>query len=124
MKYILSAAAIFVITFMMGMANDSETKIIRNTETVSAVTDTLTISGLKEQIATVIPDSAAVPDSLMFKKFTDICKGMGYNMPVFIPDDELTSSMPQIKSENIDTGIFIPEFMECLNGLKERKKSN
>ena len=121
MKNVLSAAAIFVITFLMGMENDFETDIIRNTETVSAVSDTLTISELKEQIAAALPDSAAVSDSLLFKKFTDICKGMGTNMPVFIPDEELTSSMPRVKPEDVDPGILIPGFTECLKGLKERK---
>lgn len=106
---------------MTGMASDSETEVNRNAETVFAVPDTLTISEYKEQIADVLPDSAAVPDSLLFKKFTEICNGLGYNMPVLIPDEELTSSMPQIKPDNVDPGIFIPGFQDCLNGLKGRK---
>jgi hypothetical protein len=121
MKYELTVITIFAIAVLMGMANDSETEFVRKSDSVHAVPDTLTFSELKEQIAAVFPDTAAVPDSLLFKKFSDICNGLGYNMPVLLPDDELTSSMPQMKPEDVDPGILIPGFAECIKGLKERK---
>ncbi|PWN05891.1 hypothetical protein [Rhodohalobacter mucosus] len=122
MKYALSAAAIIVLTIITGLADDSETDINHSKESATEVPDTLTVSDYKEQIAAVLPDTTAVPDSLLFKKFTEICNGLGYNMPVLIPDEELTSSMPQIKPDKVDQGIFIPGFQDCLNGLKEGKK--
>lgn len=119
MNYALSIVAILAIVVLMGVKIDSETEVFRKSESVHAVTDTLTVSELKEQITAVLPDSAAVPDSLLFKKFSDICNRLGYNMPIFSPDEELTSSMPRVKPENVDPGIFIPGFMDCLNRLKE-----
>lgn len=122
MKNKLYTVAILAIIVLMGMANDPSIKVTNKSDSVPAVPDTLTVSELKKQIAGVLSDSTAVPDSLLFKEFADLCNSNGYNMPVFIPDEELTASMPQVKPGNVDPGILIPGFMECLNGLKERKK--
>lgn len=126
MTHSLIAANILISTLLMGVVHNPGTEV-RGSETYSmpmdtvSASDTLAVSELKEQIAAVMPDSAAVPDSLIFRKFRETCNEMGYNMPVLIPDEELTSSMPQIKPEDVDTEILIPGLMDCLNGLKEKK---
>lgn len=123
MKHELTAAIILVIAVLTGMAaTNPAPDVFHKTDTVPAIPDTLSMAELKKQIAGVLPDSIVVPDSLLFNRFSDMCNGIGYNMPELEPDDELTSSMPQVKPESVDQGILIPGFMECLNVLKERKE--
>jgi hypothetical protein len=123
MDKVFSSAVILAITILtvMGTFERSGINGIDSSGPDTTVQDTLTVSEYKEQIIAVLPDSASVPDSLIFRKFRDVCNSMGYNMPILIPDEEIASSMPQVKPEDVDPGIFIPGFKDCLNGLKERK---
>lgn len=122
MNYSTISVIICAAVLLMGISNSPYYLISKNYTAGSAIQDTLATSELKNEISGILPDLSSLPDSLLFKAFADTCSYMGFNMPVFEPDKELTASMPQLKPEHVDKGIFIPRFLECMDALKGNKR--
>lgn len=73
-----------------------------------------------DSLITNEPFIKSIPDSILSLNLRDSLKALlqgcaesGIKMPQFVPDSDLTASMPQLTPPKVDEGIIIPRFKEC-----------
>lgn len=93
---------IFTISVQYGCAQNSEEpahsdSLITNEPFVKSIPDSILSLNLRDSLKALLPG----------------CHESGIKMPKFVPDTDLTASMPLLTPPKVDEGIFIPRFKKC-----------